>query len=592
MTVARARLRPFPLVALAAAAGVLLIAGAHALSRTGGSGGTALFWLGVGLIVIPASLMITGSRATRNERAATVVLVGLGLYAAKVLRDPFMFTFGDELAHLTNLQQISETGRLFGSNSLLPITPQYPGLEALTQGIASTGACSPFAAGIAVIAAARALFMLTVFLIYERLTGSSRLAGVGALITTAAPTFLFFSAQFSYESLAIPLGVLGIFTVVRRQTAVDAQERRAWGTVLVLTAAGLIATHHLTAYVFLAFLVLACLLVSALERPRNAPWVETGIVASLIAAMLVLVASQTVGYLSPPVVDALNGVLDTLKREDVPRQLFTAGGGAPQTSAAERIVAVGALGLLALLVLTGLRTRWPTWRRSPVLVILALAAVGYLVIQPLRLVPAAWETANRSGSALYLGVGIAAATGLMWWFERRPPRPWRHAVVALSTTLLIAGGVIAGWPADLRLGQPFRVKDGAQTREPPAAVAAQWARAELDPGTRMAAQNADARLMVVLGRQTAFQGSNPNYEDLLAAPTLEPWQRALLRDNRIALLVTDRRPASTDNISGYFFDRRAPVLAPLATAGKFNLPSVDRLYDDGTLVIFDVRGLR
>ncbi len=62
-------------------------------------------------------------------------MVGLALYAAKLLRDPFGFTFGDELAHLHNLQEILATGGLFGSNSILPVTPRYPGLESAAAAV-------------------------------------------------------------------------------------------------------------------------------------------------------------------------------------------------------------------------------------------------------------------------------------------------------------------------------------------------------------------------------------------------------------------------------------------------------------------------
>lgn len=580
-----------PWLLLGAAAGIAAIAGADALSRTGSSGGGVAFWLGLVLIVFPAALRLTGADAGSGERAATVVLVGLSLYAVKVLRDPFAFTFGDELAHLHNLQQITATGRLFGSNPILPVTPRYPGLESVAAGLSRTGAASGFAAGLVLIAAARTAFVLSIYLVYERLTGSARLAGLGALLCAAAPTFLFFSAQFSYESLAVPLAGVALLGLVRRQSATDAVERRRWSAVTILAAAAVVPTHHITAYALTALLLAVCVAQSILTRPRDAPWVVAGVVAALTLAWLILVASRTVGYLSPVLTDAVDNIADTVRRESGTRTLFRSTGGVEQTPWGERVVALGAVALLALAIVTGLATRWRTWRRRPLLLILGLAALAYLATLPLRVVPAAWETASRSGSFLFVGVGLTAAAGLSWWLGRGDDTPARRALAAAAVTLLIAGGVIAGWPSSIRLAQPFRVSVAGTTLEPPAVAAARWSRERLGPGRRVGAQDADARILLVDGRQTAYQGVHPDIRGMLDAESLEPWQRRLLRENRLGILVTDRRTISADNIAGYAFDRGRPELAPAATSAKFDLPTVDRLYDAGDLVIFDVRGL-
>ena len=242
-------------VLTAIAAGILVVAVAHTRSRTGDTGAAALFWLSVTLIVFPAALTLAGTAATRGERVTMLVAVGLGLYAIKVLRDPFAFTFGDELAHFRNLQEIDRTGELYGTNSILPVTPRYPGVEALAQGVSETGSRSLFSAGLILIAAARTVFMIAVYLIFERISGSMRHASLAALICAAAPTFLFFSAQFSYESLAVPLAMVAVFLVVRRQSAVDLHEQRRWGALLVRVGTAIACTHHLPSYALLAFLL-------------------------------------------------------------------------------------------------------------------------------------------------------------------------------------------------------------------------------------------------------------------------------------------------------------------------------------------------
>jgi hypothetical protein len=585
------RLGALPWIVLLAAAGVATASLADALARTGHAGGTALFWLAVALILLPAALRLTSERVSSGERAATVVAVGLALYGVKILRDPFAFTFGDELAHLRNVQSILGSGRLFGGNSILPVTTRYPGLESVAAAVARAGGASPFAAGLAVIAAARVMMLLGLYLFYERVSGSPRAAGLGALVYTAAPTFLFFTAQFSYESLALPLATVALFALMRWDQARDRAEARRWGAVVVLSSAAVVATHHVSAYFLVVVLVLAALLHWRLRGPRGAPWVLAVAVTALTVAWLGLVAGRTVGYLSPVITNALNDVVKVINQESGPRVLFANSGGAAQTPSGERVVAVVGILLLGVAVIVGLRAIRRQRRRDPVLVVLVILALAYIGTLPLRFVPAAWETASRAGEFLFVGVGMTVAFAAIWLLERGGRRSLRRLLVAVAVTVVFASGLIAGWPASERLARPRQIAAAGRTLDPPAVLAALWSGRMLGPGQRVFAQNADARLFVVDGHQIAFEGVSPDVEDTLNLAPLQPWMRKLLRDNRITLVVTDRRTISSDNIVGFFFDVGRPSLARAAAAEKFNVPSVDRLYDDGNIVIYGVRGL-
>ena len=225
-------------------------------------------------------------------------------------------------------------------------------------------------------------------------------------------------------------------------------------------------------------------------------------------------------------------------------------------------------------------------------IIMAGGALAYLATQPLRLVPAAWETANRAGSVLFVMVGATASVALLWWIDRRSSHPRRRQAVGAAVILwFVAGGIIAGWPQSLRMSKPYRATDQGRIVAPPQVEAARWARAHLPKEARIGAQTADAQLLVTVGHRTAIQGIGPNVQGVLDGEQLLPWHRAVLRDNKIGLLATDRRRISANNIAGYFFDRGPPELAPASTTTKFNLPTVDRLYDSGAIVVFNVREL-
>ena len=415
--------------------------------------------------------------------------------------------------------------------------------------------------GLLIIGAARAVFMLAVYLAFERLSGSARLAGLGALLCTAAPTFLFFAGQFSYESLAVPLAAVALFALVRRQgvrrpgraTALERADRRRRARDRPD------APHHRVRAI-VAFLIAVSVTQSVIDRPRAAPWIVTAIVAVLALAWLGLVASSTIEYLRPVLSDALDKVVDTLQRESETRTLFRLHrqrGVHAGRRAARRPRRGGA----------GRRRRAHRPARAPPRV---AARSGPARLRPRRRrLPRHAALQARPGGA---GDGRAAPgpscssasaspppPGCSGGLDRNgPPGRGRRVAASAAVLLVICGGVIAGWPASLRLAQPFRVAVDGRTLEPPQVAAAGWSRrlgteqAVRRPGRRRAA----ARL--VDGQQTAFQGVNPAIADLLDAEALEPWQRTLLRDNRIGLLM-DRPPdAQRRQHRGVLLRPRAP----------------------------------
>ena len=82
---------------------------------------------------MPIFYRLTSRDASPGERLALVCLLGLSLYAVKVVRDAPLFTFSDELIHAFNAHQIAATHHLFEANPILKVTPYYPGLEGATS---------------------------------------------------------------------------------------------------------------------------------------------------------------------------------------------------------------------------------------------------------------------------------------------------------------------------------------------------------------------------------------------------------------------------------------------------------------------------
>ena len=199
------RLAPVAVTTLAAGVGVLICAYGESLSRGDQAHAMAVYWIGVLVMALPIFFRLTGRDASPTERLALVCSLGLGLYLVKVMRDAPVFTFNDELIHAFNANQIAAHGHLFHANPILKVTPYYPGMEGATSAISAITGLSTYAAGTILIGAARLTLMASLFFLFRRISGSPRTAGLGTAIYAGNFNFFFYGAQYSYESLALPL---------------------------------------------------------------------------------------------------------------------------------------------------------------------------------------------------------------------------------------------------------------------------------------------------------------------------------------------------------------------------------------------------
>lgn len=577
------------LLVLSSAAGLVLVSAGYALSRSGHTHGSLLFWLGLLAIFLPVTARLTSTTATRNERAGLLVLLGLASYLVKVFRDPFRFLYADEFVHQFNALSILSTHKLFAANPILAATPAYPGLEAPTAALSALTGMSTFAAGLVVVGAARLILMLALFLLYETVTGSGRIAGLAAALYAASPHFLFFIADFSYESLALPIAILA-FAATLRARPPSGGRSRAWLVVALVLTAGVVVTHHMTSYALIVTLLAICLVpLPWLDRRLPRPWSVALVAIAFTAGWLVLVGRETVGYLSPVIVGAVRETVRTVQGEAQVRQLFQSSGGAASGPAWEHYVGFGSAAVTALALPFGALLVWRRYRHSPTAIVCVFAAAAYVCSLVLRLVPGAWVIAARASEFLFIGAGLILALFAFWALERFPGPGMRVGLVT-AAAVLIVGGVISTTPSSTRLAEPFRVSAHGGNLEPQAATAAQWVSDVLGPGNRLAAGTADGRFLLVAGRQHVFTGNNPPITKLLKTKALHPWEVRLLRRLQIRYVVTNSQPSGADDANGYYFFPRKGQAHP---GTKFRLAGAAPIYDSGDIVVFDLgAGLR
>jgi hypothetical protein len=570
-----------------------MISASFALSREGHSGADirALFWLGFVTMMAPIAARLLAESTRTGERIALVTLAGLLAYAVKVLRDPLMFVMSDEFTHLAAAQRIVLTHKLFQTLPVagLVAAPGYPGLETVAVTISETTGLSLFCSGLIVIAVARAIIMLALFELYNRVSHSARIAGLGALLFAANGNFLYWSAQFSYESLSLPLFVLALALYVRRTERPS--ERLPLTLTLVLLIATITATHHLTSYA-LALTLWALTLLSIRRGREDGRAFGLALFATATSvAWFFLIATETRSYLGFVLGRTVDALSNAGQGAHTP---FEASAGSLQTPILEQVVSfAGVLLIVAAVLWTFRRPRLITALRSPPGIFLGTCSVGFLAIYPLRLFPGAWETANRGQEFLFVGVALILAMALA-----RLARAGRgHGLLVGVIVLVIAGGVISGWPSPLLLSQPLKVSVNGGVAVPQGLSATSWATHELPANATYLGDEATGRELLVDGAHYTLFGNGDDVPAILESPELPSWQRAALVEHGVDYVILDRRKIAANNQSAYFFqpaddpDDRLGYY-PVGVRAKFEIPTVSSIFDSGDIVIYAVRGLR
>ncbi len=111
-----------------------------------------------------------------------------------------------------------------------------------------------FVAGLLVIGAAKLVIVLAVYRLLLLACRSERIASIATLIYLANPNFLFFDAEFSYESLALPFAVATLALVGVALQSRRGAGRRRLAALAALVGCAVAPTHHITSYALLVIL--------------------------------------------------------------------------------------------------------------------------------------------------------------------------------------------------------------------------------------------------------------------------------------------------------------------------------------------------
>ncbi len=614
-----------PALVLVASVGLVSVGRAMQLGAEDRPGAAAFLWLGLLIIYAPVALRMALPQAQRRERIALAVWLGLALYLVKILRSPTGFIFHDEFPHFATADAILRTQHLFAANSLQRISAYFPGLELVTAALAQVSGLPIESAGLIVVGVARLLASLAIYLLYEEISGSPRVAGIGSVLAITYPNYLFWSSQYSYESLALPLAVLVLLVGLLRG------RRNAVHSSLVAVAAVLIAavvvTHHVTSY-WLALTLIALFLVVryspraviaaeqlAARLPRSArrflPWTlwtrptehttsprDWAPLAAWSVGFVVLwrvLEGKGIGdYLSPHLKAAAQGFLGLITRSNSGRAPFSTATATTAAPVWEQLVAFAAVLLIVAVIPFGLLQIWRRYRHHGLALLFAVVTSAYPLTLILRLSRGGAEIANRSWDFIFIALGFVLATAVAeLWVAHEHPLP-RAGLFAGYASVLLVGAFIVGTPDWARLPGSFMVGGDTRGLQPESYAVTDWTRNTLGPDNRFIADYSNKLLLGSFGEQYIVEGASWVY----LSPTLRPNAELadLVKRNVAYVVVDDRLTTDVPRIGHYFEpgEPGSPWTRPLQPAylTKFDKQRcLSRIFDSGHIAIYHVSAI-
>ena len=593
-----------------------------ALAQTGHqSPALPMFFVGLVAIFLPCAWRLTGSTATRSERVAVSLVLGVGLLASYYMRSPLMFDWFDELIHGSTLNRLLGDRTLLVHNNILPVSPYYPGLELLTVAVKWMTGLPVVLAQLVVVLAQRIVLVLCVFLVVERVCRSTRAAGIGVLVYVANPSFYTF-ASWDYGPLALSFAVATVHflmssidaraqvgTASASVSASDNSLSTAGGRTGILhthrdfllalaSMAALVVTHHLTAWLTAALLVIWAVGLWMDGRPKDARLIGLGAAMNvmLVSGWTAFVGSHLVLYLGPIFSDASNGFSSAIGQHHSSRSLFHTDSSQGGSSLWEVVVMLAAAAAFCLLlcpsVLAVIRKR--TALRGVLRFFPVVVAAGYPFAMLASVSSGSSQVGERATTFIFFGMAIVVGGWLALRLAKNRSLLERVATVLIAGVCFLGSMIFGSGPDVTYVPGPYLVGANQRSVSAPSLALARWASTHLEAGSNIAADRQTGALLADLDNLnlvTSISGlTDPS--PLFFSSQFSQSDLSLIRQDHIHYIVVDRRLASSLPLFGTYLEpgeaKPGTRLTP-AELGKFDsVPGIRRVYDNGPIQVYDV----
>lgn len=599
----RERRRPSRLagaVWLATGLGLLAAGFADALAPQRPAIGQVLFWTAAFFPFVVDMTVLVAARPSRSLRLVIVSFVGVYPSIVYRMSSPLVLGGFDEHLHERTLLDLLHGSGLFAPNPLLSVSPYYPGLELFTGAMTRLTGMPVLLAMSLVVFLCRLLLVLIIYYAAITVLRSERGAAIVILLYASSPQFYFFNSQFAYQTMALTLGLGGIFLLRRAQFKEGPAARRlSRMAMLVLVATAV--THHVTSWLVLGFL-LVWTVASAPQR-RKIVMQAAIVMGVVVAAWTTAIANLIDGYLAPVFAAALEDLEGTAAGASQ-GQVFNVTGGYVTPEWQKLILLFYALCCTCaaifcggLLVVRGVRNR----DRS--LGLLGLLTLVYPATLAAHYVPAAADLGDRASTFLFLPFALSCALVIRdiklpyWMGEHRLRGPVLFPLIILTSTVYIGGVVLGAGPAWEILPGPYLVSAESRTQDPETLAAVRWAASHIPEGSRIVADRVPADLFASQARLWPIDQPENGLEPALLyfSSTWGSYQTAIIKRLDIRYIYVDQRIEDSLPLDGFYFyqgETPTPERITSADLSKFaHVRGLKVVYHLGPVTIYDTAGL-
>ena len=617
--------------------GLLMVGLGDALGRAGHQSPVVpLFLAGLTFIFAPCAWRLTSTAATRNERVWVSVILGLALLASYVFRSPLIFDNFDELAHGATLTRLLDSRALFQTNPILPVSPYYPGIQLVTIATRWLTGLPLLLDQMVVLVLARIVLVLCVFLIVERACHSSRAGGIGVLVYAANPEFYSLGAQYGYQTLALTFAVAVVYLLFVSIDAAQPKRGRLFALALI-SIAGMVVSHHVTAWLTIGFLVVWAaglrFIIDPPGRPATAATAgqilatedlarsQAGIASRdeqfarrkeqsrivglaalvgvvLVGAWIAFLGHVLTGYIDPIIQAGVRSATEMLSQLHGNRKLFqnSAGGGTPYWE--EALIFAAAVFFCLIILISLYAVVWKKSVRGGRLRYLpaAIAATYPLAILS-NISSDAKEIGARTTTFIFFGVAVVVGGWLAGRLLTQRRVIERMATIGVAVICFLGSTLYGGGPLPILVNGPYIVGAHERSLGSPSLALANWVSTHLPAGSHVAVDRDNAGLLNDFGQVdpvTPLNGSD-NPAPLFFDQQLTPSDIALIRKDDIRYIVTDTRLTQGLPLFGAYIapgETGRPTRLTAAELEKFNsTPGVYRIYDNGAIQVYDLSRL-
>ena len=401
--------------------------------------GQALFFFA---IVVPFTIFLTVLMVPRLGTLRVITVAILGLYPTMVYRmsSPLVLAGYDEHLHAQTLMSLLLGSGLFAPNPGLPVSPYYPSLELFTGVVIRLTGLPVVLAISLVILLCRLLLVLIIYHTALLVSPSRRGASLVVAFYAVSAHFYSFDSGFAYETLALTLGLGGIFLLRRAQladyTAIRqppdprrtpprwTPERRRLFFVASLVLVATVVTHHATSYVVLAFLIAWAAMSPKGERKILVS--AAGVMAVAVAFWSAAIWPLLTGYFLPIFSTAVQSARSFLAGTG--HHIFGSSGGTPPPPDWERAILVlyTLTTTLAALVCAWILLSRAFRSRDGLLGLLGLLDLAFPITAATHFDPEVGELGARAATFLFLPLALSCSL-IILRHPRVTERPGRGA---------------------------------------------------------------------------------------------------------------------------------------------------------------------